>query len=89
MTHFIYPGVNGYTEAGGAAGPAVDYNANVNGDMTVAEKYMKLAGYSSGKYTGNATVQVVGANNGNDPAVIQIVNNALTSLGFKTHVARS
>jgi peptide/nickel transport system substrate-binding protein len=87
MTHFIYPGVNGYTEAGAAAGPVVDYNANVNGSMSVAEKYMKLAGYSSGKYTGSATVQVVGANNGNDPAIIQIVNNALTSLGFKTHVS--
>ena len=46
--------------------------------MTVATKYMKAAGYSSGKYTGNATVQIVGANNGNDPAIIQIVNNALT-----------
>ncbi len=87
MTHFIYPGVNGFTEAGGYAGPQVDYNKNVNGDLTVAQKYMKLAGYSSGRYTGNATVQIVGANNGNGPAIIQIVNNALTSLGFRTHVS--
>ncbi len=87
MTHFIYPGNAGYTEAGGAAGPAVDYNASVTGNMTVATKYMKLAGFSSGKYTGSATVQIVGANNGNDPAIIQIVNSALTSLGFHTHVS--
>ena len=87
MTHFIYPGINGYDQAGGAAGPQVNYNANVNGNMTVAEKYMKAAGYSSGKYTGSAVVQVVGANSGNDPAVIQIVNSALTSLGFHTHVS--
>src|ERR1035437_3543973 len=87
MTHFIYPGVNGYTEAGGAAGPAVDYNADVNGSLTVAEKYMKLAGYKPGKYTGNQTVQIVGANNGNSPAIIAIINNALTELGFKTHVS--
>src|ERR1039458_1094336 len=87
MTHFIYPGVNGYTEAGGAAGPAVDYNADVNGSPTVAEKYMKLAGYKSGKYTGSQTVQLVGANNGNSPAIIAIINNALTELGFKTHVS--
>jgi peptide/nickel transport system substrate-binding protein len=86
-THFIYPGVSGYEQAGGAAGPAVDFNKNVNGDMTVATKYMKAAGYSTGKYTGNATVQVVGANSGNSPAIIQIVNSALTSLGFKTHVS--
>jgi peptide/nickel transport system substrate-binding protein len=87
MTHFIYPGVSGYDQAGGAAGPAVDYNANVNGSLTVAEKYMKLAGYPSGKYTGNQTVQIVGANNGNSPAIIAIINNALTELGFKTHVS--
>jgi peptide/nickel transport system substrate-binding protein len=87
MTHFIYPGVSGYDQAGGAAGPNVDYNTDVNGNMAVAEKYMKLAGYKSGKYTGNATVQIVGANNGNDPAVIQVVNNAMTSLGFHTHVS--
>jgi peptide/nickel transport system substrate-binding protein len=87
MTHFIYPGDNGYTGAGGAAGPAVDYNADVNGNLTVAEKYMKLGGYPSGKYTGSQTVQVVGANNGNDPAIIAIINNALTELGFKTHVS--
>ncbi len=87
MTHFIYPGNAGYTEAGGAAGPAGDYNASVTGNMTVATKYMKLAGFSSGKYSGSATVQIVGANNGNDPAIIQIVNAALTSLGFHTHVS--
>jgi peptide/nickel transport system substrate-binding protein len=87
MTHFIYPGVNGFAQSGGYPGPQVDYNKNPNGDMTVATKYMKAAGYSSGKYTGNATVQIVGANNGNDPAIIQIVNNALTSLGFHTHVS--
>ncbi len=86
MTHFIYPGNQGYVQSGGAAGPPTDFNADVNGNMTVATKYMKLAGYSSGKYTGNQTVQVVGASNGNDPAIIQIVNSALTSLGFKTHV---
>jgi peptide/nickel transport system substrate-binding protein len=87
MTHFIYPGVSGFTQAGGYAGPQVDYNRNPNGDIAVATKYMKAAGYSSGKYTGNATIQIVGANNGNDPAIIQIVNNALTSLGFHTHVS--
>jgi peptide/nickel transport system substrate-binding protein len=87
MTHFIYPGNTGFTESGGASGPNVDYNNDVNGNMTVATKYMKAAGYSSGKYTGSATVQIVGANNGNDPAIIQIVNSALTSLGFHTHVS--
>jgi peptide/nickel transport system substrate-binding protein len=87
MTHFIYPGVSGFIQAGGYPGPQVDYNMNPNGSLTVAQKYMKLAGYSSGKYTGSATVQIVGSNNGDDPAIAQIVNSALTSLGFHTHVS--
>ena len=45
MTHFLYPGVAGYEQAGGAAGPKVDYNEHPEGDMAVAAKYMKLAGY--------------------------------------------
>ena len=86
-THFIYPGVDGYEQAGGAAGPQVPWNRSVTGNLQVAQQYMKAAGYKTGKYTGNATVQIVGANNGNDPAIIQIVNTDLTQLGFHTHVS--
>jgi peptide/nickel transport system substrate-binding protein len=86
-THFIYPGVSGYQQSGGDAGPAVPWNTDVNGNLQVAEKYMKAAGYSSGKYTGSATVQVVGADNGNSPAIIQLVNSDMTQLGFHTHVS--
>jgi peptide/nickel transport system substrate-binding protein len=86
-THFIYPGVSGYEQAGGAAGPQVPWNKSVTGNLQVAEQYMKAAGYKSGKYTGNATVQIVGANNGNDPAIIQLLNSDMTQLGFKTHVS--
>jgi peptide/nickel transport system substrate-binding protein len=86
-THFIYPGNQGYQQSGGAAGPQVPWNKDVNGNLQVAEQYMKDAGYKTGKYTGSATIQIVGANNGNDPAIIQIFNNALTELGFKTHVS--
>lgn len=86
MTHFIYPGVDGFTEAGGYAGPATDYNANPGGAPTVAAKYMKLAGYPSGKYTGTATVSVVAASTGEQPAIADVVNNALTELGFHTQL---
>ena len=87
MTHFLYPGVNGFAQAGGFTGPQLDYNQNVNGSHTVACKYMKLAGYANCKYTGGQTVQVVSSSNGNVPAITQIVNSALTSLGFTTHVS--
>ncbi|MGO9898481.1 MAG: ABC transporter substrate-binding protein [Solirubrobacteraceae bacterium] len=86
-THFIYPGNQGYTQSGGAAGPQVPWNKDVNGNLAVAEHYMKLAGYKTGKYTGNQTVQVVGSDNGNSPAVVQIFNSDLTALGFHTHVS--
>ena len=87
MTHFLYPGVSGFEQAGGAAGPAVDYNADVNGNHAVACKYMKLAGYPNCQYTGHQQVQVVSSSNGNVPAITQIVNSALTSLGLHTHVS--
>ena len=86
-THFIYPGVNGFQQAGGYPGPQVPWNKNINGDLSVAEKYMKAAGYSSGTYTGSKTLQVVGTSTGNDPAVTQLTNSALTELGFHTHVS--
>ena len=60
MTHFLWNGIAGFEEAGGYPGPKVDYNEHPTGDMAVAEKYMKLAGYPSGKYTGSETLQVVG-----------------------------
>ena len=87
MTHFIYPGTNGFAQSGGYAGPQTDFNRDVGGNMAVATKYMKLAGYPTGKYTGSATLQVVGASNGDFPAYTQIVNSALTRLGFRTHVS--
>ena len=86
-THFLYPGVNGFQQSGGYPGPQVPWNKDVNGNLKVAQKYMKAAGYKSGKYTGTGTVQVVGTSNGNDPAVTQLTNTDLTQLGFKTHVS--
>jgi peptide/nickel transport system substrate-binding protein len=84
MTHFIYPEIPGFEQAGGLAGPKVDYNEHPQGDMAVAEKYIKLAGYPSGKYTGGKTVQVVGSTGNPAPEDAQIANQALQNLGFKT-----
>ena len=54
--------------------------------MTVATKYMKAAGYPSGKYTGSQTVQIVGSNADPGPQEMQIVQQGLTALGFKTSI---
>jgi peptide/nickel transport system substrate-binding protein len=82
MTHFIYPEIPGFEQAGGLAGPTVDYNEHPEGSMAVATKYMKLAGFPSGKYTGNETIQIVGSND--VPQAPEIVQQTLRNLGFKT-----
>jgi peptide/nickel transport system substrate-binding protein len=51
-THMIPPGMPGFDAAGGNAGPGADYSANPNGNLALAESYMKKAGYPSGKYSG-------------------------------------
>ncbi len=84
MTHFIYPEIPGFEQAGGLAGPKVDYNEHPEGNMAVAEKYMKLAGYPSGKYTGSATLQVVGSTGSPASEDAEIANQTLKNLGFKT-----
>jgi peptide/nickel transport system substrate-binding protein len=84
MTHFIYPEIPGFEEAGGLAGPPVDYNAHPEGNPQVAAKYIKLAGYPSGKYTGSKTLQIVGATGSPEAEDAEIVNQTLKNLGFKT-----
>jgi peptide/nickel transport system substrate-binding protein len=84
-THYIYPTINGFEQGGGLKGPQgpqFDFNAYPEGNMQVAEKYLKLAGYPSGKYTGGETVTVVGATE--DPAEedAEIVEQTLKNLGF-------
>jgi peptide/nickel transport system substrate-binding protein len=85
-THFILPEVSGFQEAGGEAGFGEDFVSHPTGDMAVAEKYMKLAGYPGGKYTGNANVLIVGSNAAPGPQEMQIVQNGLQALGFKTTI---
>jgi peptide/nickel transport system substrate-binding protein len=86
-THFIYPGVAGYEQAGGAAGPQVPWNKDVNGNLTVAKQYMKAAGYAQGKYTGGGTQQVVAGSAADGAQIAQIVANAMTQLGFHPRVS--
>ena len=83
-THFIYPGIPGYEQAGGAAGPKLDFNEHPEGDLAVAEKYIKLAGYPSGKYTGGEAVTIVGAKGSPAEQDAEIVNSTIKKLGFTT-----
>jgi peptide/nickel transport system substrate-binding protein len=86
MTHYLYPEVPGFQQAGGYAGFGEDFISSPTGNMQVACKYMKLAGYPNCKYTGNVNVSIVGSNADPGPQEMQIVQNGLQKLGFKTTI---
>lgn len=85
-SHFLYPGVLGFEEAGGFRGTGVDFLADPRGDADVAAKYMRAAGYPDGRYTGEETIQVVGLAGAPDSNDAQIVDQTLQDLGFKTNL---
>ena len=85
-THFLYPGVQGFEEAGGLEGTGVDFLAHPEGDRALAASYMRAAGYPSGRYTGDETIQVVGLAGPPDSNDAQIFDQTLQDLGFKTNL---
>src|SRR3954466_16030582 len=82
-THFLPPGIPGFEEAGGMAGPGFDFLKNPRGDMNLATQYMKKAGYPSGKYTGSAKLLLIAANADPGKAQAQVAKAQLEKLGFK------
>ena len=85
-THFIPPGQPGFEEAGGADGPGYDFLAKPEGDMALAQEYMKKAGFSSGKYTGNETFDAVSDNATQQLNVSQVAQAQFAKLGFKVKI---
>jgi len=80
-THFISPGLPGFDQAGGTAGPGDDFYANPNGNLQLAESYMRKAGYPSGKYSGPPLLTVA---DNQPPAsnTAEAVQSQLSQLGF-------
>lgn len=83
-THFLYPGVSGFEEAGGLEGPGVDFLANPDGDLELARRYLAAAGYPDGRYTGTETIDVIGDAGDPSDKNAQIFDETLRSLGFRT-----
>jgi peptide/nickel transport system substrate-binding protein len=82
-SHFIPPGIAGFEEAGGYEGdPSLDFVANPNGDMAVAEKYMKAAGFDSGKCEGDCEVTMIADDSPPGSDVATIFRDQLEQLGF-------
>jgi peptide/nickel transport system substrate-binding protein len=90
-THYLGPEVPGFQESGGSKGFGIDFVAHPSGDMTVACKYMKAAGYQNCKYTGKykpgtSGVTIVGSNSDPGPKEMQIVQSGLQKLGIKATI---
>ena len=82
-THWIPPGQPGYEEAGGDAGPGVDFLKSETGDLELAKEYMKKAGFSSGMYDGGKTFTGVSDNATQQKAVAETAVQQFAKLGFK------
>jgi peptide/nickel transport system substrate-binding protein len=80
-THILPPGLGGFEEAGGY-GAKNDFYKNPNGDPAVAAKYMKAAGFPSGKYTG-PEILMVGDDQPPASKTGEAFLSTLKSLGFK------
>jgi peptide/nickel transport system substrate-binding protein len=88
-THFLPPDLPGFAEAGGYDGfPDIDYfnKRNASGNRSLAAKYLKKAGYRSGKYDGKRPLLLVGANADPGKAQIEVAARQLRRLGFKVRV---
>lgn len=81
-THILPPNFPGFEQAGGFE-TDLDYMKNPRGDMAVAEKYMKAAGFSSGKYEGDEEIFMVTANADPGKAQAEVAKAQLEKLGFK------
>lgn len=81
-THFIPPQMPGFDQAGGVSGPGYDFYANPNGDVALAKKYMKAAGYSSGMYTG-APLLMIADNQPPASNTAEAFQSQLAQIGIK------
>ena len=84
-THFLYPGIPGFEQAESLISPRkLTYVEHPTGDIALARRYMKHAGFASGRYTGPGPLLVVGSSDSaSDPATIA-ATRALSTLGFKS-----
>jgi peptide/nickel transport system substrate-binding protein len=80
-THIITPGIQGFDEAGGDAGPGFDFLKTPSGDSALAASYLKKAGFANGKFSGPKLLMVVD-NSTNQKAAAQVALNGFEKLGF-------
>ena len=87
-THFLPPGMRGFAEAGGLAGPGLDFLSRPRGDLRLAAAYFRRAGFASGRYEGDQTLLMVGENEGVGADVAQVAQEQFRKLGFHVRLRR-
>jgi peptide/nickel transport system substrate-binding protein len=83
-THFLAPNNPGFAEAGGAKGPGFDFDTDGPPNQAAVLKYMKLAGFPSGKYHG-PKILMVGDNAEPGSKSAQAFLQTLDNLGFSVN----
>jgi peptide/nickel transport system substrate-binding protein len=85
-THWIPPGVPGFAEAGGRAGPGVDFLAFRRGNLALARRYLRRAGYARGRITGLPALELVARREASGAAFAAETRKALAALGLRSRV---
>jgi peptide/nickel transport system substrate-binding protein len=85
-THWIPPGVPGFAEAGGRAGPGVDFLAFRHGNLALARRYLRQAGYARGRITGSPVLDLVARRQPSGAAFAAQTRKALAALGLRSRV---
>ncbi|HUA11974.1 MAG TPA: ABC transporter substrate-binding protein [Solirubrobacteraceae bacterium] len=86
-THFLDPGIPGFAQAGAYAGPKgarFAFGEHERGDLALARKYLRRAGYRHGRYGGRRRITV-----GGSLLLREEVSETLRALGFKVRAAQA
>lgn len=84
---FLPPGFPGFEQSGGAKPPAeFDYMQKPEGDLALAQEYMKKAGYASGKYDGDEKILTIATNADPGKKSAEVAAAQFEKLGFKLSV---
>jgi peptide/nickel transport system substrate-binding protein len=84
--HYIPPGMPGFAEAGGTKGTGSPLYATPQGDRKLAARYLRRAGYASGRYTGNRVITAVSSVDSTGAAVGRSAQRSLQRLGFRVRL---
>lgn len=84
--HYIPPDMPGFVEGGGTKGTGSPLYAAPRGDRKLAARYLRRAGYRSGRYTGNRVITAVSSDDSTGAAVGRSARRSLQRLGFRVRL---